>query len=289
MSAPYSNSFLLVLGVLVALTPFLCHAFVGILFESRIFPTRLQRKDSHSVVFTTPLFDQRRPTDAETKVKDSGDSGTTLPPSTKKKKRKKIPSFDYDWKDQWYALTYADYVPNPSQSAETIPASVFGHPLVLWRSQDNSIIHCADDVCPHRRAALSEGRVRNGQLECYYHGWQFQGTANATAHTKAGDCTFIPQLSTTGTGTTGATIPQAACLTMRDCRIVEGIVWVWMGDDLPTKDVPKQGDGLDPLTGVRDGFFMNNFQIDLPYDHSYLVENLLDPAHIPIRYDQQQR
>ena len=247
--------------VLAALFPLLCQAFV-------LAPSKKHPNNNFRLPITTL---------ANIKDKSSDEGGRTLNPLKKKKARQ----LDYDWKEQWYALTYADYVPNPSQSAETVPAAVFGHPLVLWRSKDNSIIHCADDVCPHRRAALTEGRVRDGKLECYYHGWQFQGTANATGGTQAGDCTFIPQLAA------GASIPKVACLRMRDCRIVEGIVWVWMGDDIPTKDVPKQGDGLDPLTGARDGFYLNNFQIDLPYDHSYLVENLLDPAHISIRYARQ--
>lgn len=179
----------------------------------------------------------------------------------------------YDWKDHWYSATFSSYVPNPSQSAETVPASIFGHPLVLWKSQDDGEIHCADDVCPHRSAALSEGRVRDGKLECYYHGWQFDGD------NKTGSCTFIPQLAT------GAQIPKQACLKMRECQIVEGIVWVWMGENPPTKEPPKQGHGLDTITGQREGFTVNDFQIDLPYDHSYLVENLIDPAHIPISHD----
>jgi phenylpropionate dioxygenase-like ring-hydroxylating dioxygenase large terminal subunit len=204
----------------------------------------------------------------------------------------------YNWKEQWYALTYASYVPNPSKSAETVAAAVFGHPLVLWKSRDDGPIHCADDVCPHRQAALSEGRTRDGKLECYYHGWQFQGEDASTVddeeedqdqrtNGKAGACTFIPQLSKIKSG---ATIPKQACLKMRECRVVEGIVWVWMGEDqdsagFHTKPVPTQGDGLDPVTGQKDGCIVNDFQIDLPYDHSYLVENLLDPAHIPISHD----
>jgi nitrite reductase/ring-hydroxylating ferredoxin subunit len=159
---------------------------------------------------------------------------------------------------------------------------VFGHPLVLWRSVDGTI-NCADDVCPHRQAALSEGRVRDGKIECYYHGWQFQGHERTSADDEPGpepgSCTFIPQLSK------NAKIPQRACLSMKECRIVEGIVWVWMGETTPTKPVPTQGDGLDPVTGKKEGFIVNDFQIDLPYDHSFLVENLLDPAHIPISHD----
>jgi len=180
----------------------------------------------------------------------------------------------YDWRDQWYAVTYSNYVLNPSESAEVVPASVFGRPLVLWRSEDDGVVHCADDRCPHRAAALSEGRVRDGKIECYYHGWQFSGDG--------GECAFVPQLEK------AASIPKAACLTMRECRVVEGIVWVWMGDGEPTKEPPRQGDGLDemdPVTGKHPEYIINDFQIDLPYDHSYLVENLIDPAHIPISHD----
>ena len=196
---------------------------------------------------------------------------STLSPSSTSNPSQSL-ELPYNWKDQWYSLTFASYVLNPSETAEVVPAAVFGHPLVLWRSEDNGEIHCADDLCPHRAAALSEGRLRDGKLECYYHGWQFDANNN-------GACNFIPQLAT------GARIPKAACLRMRECQIVEGIVWVWMGDGVPTKDTPAQNDDLDQLTGQRKGFFVNDFQIDLPYDHSYLVENLLDPAHIAISHD----
>ena len=37
-----------------------------------------------------------------------------------------------------------------------------------------------------RLAKLSEGQVIDGQLECLYHGWQFNGS---------GQCTRIPQVS----------------------------------------------------------------------------------------------
>ena len=61
-----------------------------------------------------------------------------------------------------------------------------------------------------------------------------------------------------------------------------------MGDDIPPIGPPTQGDTLeqmDPITGKHKDYIVNDFQIDLPYDHSYLVENLIDPAHIPISHD----
>lgn len=61
------------------------------------------------------------------------------------------------------------------------PASVFGVPLVIWRDENNDV-YCADDVCPHCAAALSEGRLRNGKLESYYYGWQFDGVIGGNSN-----------------------------------------------------------------------------------------------------------
>ena len=105
--------------------------------------------------------------------------------------------------------------------------------------------------------------------------WQFDGN-------KDGECNFIPQLEK------NSQIPKQACLSLRECRVVEGIVWVYMGDNASITDPPIQGDGMediDPITNKHPEYVVNDFQIDLPYDHSYLVENLIDPAHIPISHD----
>lgn len=44
-------------------------------------------------------------------------------------------------------------------------------PLVLWRDQAN-VARALEDRCPHRRAPLSRGCIRdNGWIQCGYHGW----------------------------------------------------------------------------------------------------------------------
>lgn len=242
-------------------TSFVPSSSAGFLHRSRHKKHRSRRVD--------PFLSPTAP--SPTRTTRGASSATPPPPPTQEQTPTK--SFEYNWKEQWYALTFASYVPNPSASAEVVPAAVFGHPLVLWRSTDNGPIYCADDLCPHRAAALSEGRLRDGKIECYYHGWQFSGQDK-------GACTFIPQLSSKA-----SSIPKRACLRMRPCRVVEGIVWAWMGDDdseEPTKEPPRQDHELDEQTGQRLGCILNDFQIDLPYDWSYLVENLIDPAHIPL-------
>lgn len=56
-----------------------------------------------------------------------------------------------------------------------------GAPVVLFRGKDG--IAALYDRCPHRLVELSTGKVRDGEIECPYHGWRFDG---------AGQCTAIP-------------------------------------------------------------------------------------------------
>lgn len=48
--------------------------------------------------------------------------------------------------------------------------------IVLWRDAEG-VAHALEDRCPHRRAPLSLGCVRNdGHFQCGYHGWSFDGS-----------------------------------------------------------------------------------------------------------------
>ncbi|MBL4812252.1 MAG: Rieske 2Fe-2S domain-containing protein, partial [Rhodobacteraceae bacterium] len=58
-----------------------------------------------------------------------------------------------------------------------------GTPIVLFNSARGWA--ALADRCPHRHVELSKGRVINGEIECPYHGWRFDG---------AGQCTQVPGL-----------------------------------------------------------------------------------------------
>jgi hypothetical protein len=48
-------------------------------------------------------------------------------------------------------------------------------PIVLWRDKQG-VIRALEDRCPHRRAPLSLGCVREtGWIQCGYHGWTYDG------------------------------------------------------------------------------------------------------------------
>lgn len=57
--------------------------------------------------------------------------------------------------------------------------------LVIWWDKKDQQWRVFQDMCPHRLAPLSTGRIdEDGLLECPYHGWTFSGK---------GDCQSIPQ------------------------------------------------------------------------------------------------
>ena len=61
---------------------------------------------------------------------------------------------------------------------------LLGEDFVLWRDAAGKP-RAARDRCPHRGTRLSLGKVCDGQIECAYHGWRFDGE---------GRCRLIPAL-----------------------------------------------------------------------------------------------
>ncbi|MEH6940590.1 aromatic ring-hydroxylating dioxygenase subunit alpha [Bacillus sp. JJ722] len=86
---------------------------------------------------------------------------------------------------------------------------VMGERVVLFRNEEG--IHAFRDLCIHRGAALSLGCVKNGNLVCPYHGWEFNSI---------GECTKIPQLPE------GRAIPKKAKAAKYGCIEKCGFIWV---------------------------------------------------------------
>lgn len=168
---------------------------------------------------------------------------------------------EYDWTEEWYPLYLTKNLPDDAPLGLT----VFDKQVVLYRDGNGEIL-CFEDRCPHRLAKLSEGQLFDGRLECLYHGWQYESS---------GKCVTIPQLPT------GAKIPLSACLKPYEVRDSQGVIWIWMSHKTPSiaKKIPWFENFAKP--GFRDISTIH----ELPYDHSILLENLMDPAHVPISHD----
>ena len=166
----------------------------------------------------------------------------------------------FDWQNCWYPVTFIQDFSNDRLHR----FSLYDEPLVLFRDQEGKI-GCVSDRCSHRAAQLSEGQLLNGKLECLYHGWQFN---------TQGECVHIPQLAK------DAKIPRNACI--RSFPVVEhqGMIWIWTGK---TQIDPQKLPNMDFLE--QEGVFCVDTMIDLPADYTYLIENGVDPAHVPISHD----
>lgn len=166
----------------------------------------------------------------------------------------------FQWQDHWYPVCFVQDFP------ESVPYrfSLYDYGLVLFRDSSGEI-RCLKDLCPHRCARLSDGEVIDGHVECLYHGWQFDGS---------GACAHIPQWSPEKAK------PQGTNVTAYAVHVHQGLIWVWPGE-------PGSADqALIPSAQGFDEPGVNSidFMMDLPYDQSYLIENVIDVAHIHIAH-----
>lgn len=165
-----------------------------------------------------------------------------------------------DWDNIWYPVSFVEDVPKDTPMGFRLQ----GKPIVLFVDGDDQIV-CLLDRCPHRAARLSDGRIVDGKIECLYHGWQFEA---------GGRCAHIPQLYPEKVP------PARACATAFPLRTANDLVWVWIGDPDKAETTP-----LPELASAQPGLTQVTFQMDLPYDHSYLIENVIDVAHIHFAHD----
>ncbi|KAJ3313918.1 hypothetical protein HDU76_002530 [Blyttiomyces sp. JEL0837] len=169
-----------------------------------------------------------------------------------------------DMRKYWYPLALSTDV----KTTEPKSIQLLDDPLVMYRDPETREAIVLADKCPHRSAPLSTGRIMDGRLECRYHGWSFD---------TEGQCVRVPSLMP------GKTIPANARIRKYPTFEEDGIVWVWPGsiEDCEKAEKPKPyfpcGDDL--TVKPRFGY------IDLDIDHCLLVENFLDPAHLPFTHD----
>ena len=129
---------------------------------------------------------------------------------------------------------------------------LMGRPIVLFRSPAGPAAFL--DRCPHRTMALSAGRIRDGEIECPYHGWRFAAD---------GRCTLTPGADQPA-GQRAETLP-----------VIEraGLVWTTLArDPAPFPALPQP---------IEDASFDRFWWLLRPSRARLFdaIENLLDPAH----------
>ena len=156
-------------------------------------------------------------------------------------------------------VTRAWYVAASSSELRKKPVSrmVLGIPMVLFRGQSGGVSAFLDR-CPHRNIPLSMGSIRGDNLECRYHGWQFD---------LQGACVTIPGLA-------DPVASKGKCASVYPCREQDGYVWVWPD----TETAPTQEPYKLELLGQK-GYSTVRHVLDMEASVHATIENALDVPH----------
>jgi len=74
-------------------------------------------------------------------------------------------------KAPWWILARSEEV----TGKKPLSVDIGDQPIVMWRD-NQGVVRALEDRCPHRRAPLSLGCIRdNGWIQCGYHGWSYDG------------------------------------------------------------------------------------------------------------------
>lgn len=168
------------------------------------------------------------------------------------------------------------YVACPSSDLgkkKPLALQVLGVPLAVWRTSSGAPAAVLDR-CPHRNVPLSMGRVEQGDLECGYHGWRFDGCGKLTA---------VPGLPILQPGVDDSSSKRDRLDGPGRCaesyRVVErdGFVWVWLSPRDPAETNFKQPLRLTQLDGEGYVHIRRSMRVEGTL-HSTL-ENILDVPH----------
>lgn len=173
------------------------------------------------------------------------------------------------WKSNWYPVC-----PEIDMD-KTVPHGfqILGRKVVIWYDKQLSKWQTFVDMCPHRLAPLSEGRIdEQGCLQCCYHGWSFNGD---------GSCARIPQAQPEGPEAKAAGNKMAHCISFPTV-VKQGILFIWpdeYGQELADKTLPPITPGIDEPGWCAVATFR-----DVDYGFDTAMENLVDPSHIPVAH-----
>lgn len=175
-----------------------------------------------------------------------------------------------DWWRQWYPMAFLDDL-DPARPTQV---ELLGKLFVIWADHDKTW-HAFEDQCPHRLAPLSEGRIdERGNLQCAYHGWSFSGQ---------GGCVNIPQAEPEIKVV--AERSGRACAKAVPLLVAQGMVWLWP-DNSPDGMEASRSQLPSTVPELHDPAFIRGAWVtrDLMYGYDTLVENVVDPAHVPFAH-----
>jgi nitrite reductase/ring-hydroxylating ferredoxin subunit len=160
----------------------------------------------------------------------------------------------------WYAAARSDELTD-----QPLKVRMLGQDFVLFRDAAGAA-GCLADTCVHRGASLGNGRMKDGCVQCPYHGWRFD---------REGRCTKIPSL--------GADARVPARARVDSYPVVEryGLIFAFLGD-LPEEERPPI---LEIPEWGQEGWRVMAYTYDWQVHFQRSVENSLDAPHVEFVHD----
>ena len=131
-------------------------------------------------------------------------------------------------------------------------------PIVMYRTESGEPV-ALRDLCSHRRAPLSKGRILGDTIQCPYHGLQFD---------RNGSCVKIPSQDE---------IPAKAHISAFPVIERWGVVWIWMGraELADPATIPHKPWRADPAWNSENVHYFH-----IKASHLLMTDNLLDLLHV---------
>ncbi len=163
--------------------------------------------------------------------------------------------------DFWYPAIRSDKI----NGRNLVKATLLEVPLVIGRTSEGNAFAMRDS-CPHRGIPLSYGRFDGTNLQCCYHGWEFDACS--------GRCVKIPSL----TSYDKLKVERVSAGHF-PCRERDGYAWVYV--NTPGSKLPDAVPAVPELPKFSDKFKITRLDCDLPSHVDHGIIGLMDPAHGP--------
>lgn len=154
-------------------------------------------------------------------------------------------------KNVWYMGAWSSEIDD-----KFLSRTILETPVVFFRDPEGKA-SALMDMCPHRFAPLSAGKMTPKGLQCKYHGLTFDNT---------GKCVDNPL---------GGPTPTACRVASYPVFEKDSILWIWMGDP-ETADIAKVPDF--PMLNNPDMRIVRGYSPGKAHYQLY-VDNLLDLTH----------
>ena len=144
------------------------------------------------------------------------------------------------------------------RAGRPLPIQVAGTPIVLFRDKQGRAAALVDR-CPHRGVALSLGSVKEGTIECPFHGWRLEGSGQV-CHVPWNPDARLPVLR-------GTALPV---------RELAQQLWIYTA---PVEEPPSEPQVSEAL--LRDDVRISGFAVEWSTHWTRAMENMLDWPHLP--------